>query len=131
MMQGRRHCRPLHDKARAMACGGNPRALPDFRPSSRGRQRRRQALRTCGLSRSEPPKDPAMLGSGAQNDRFGPDVVTFGVNPSQKKKNDPKQPKIATSGPNPGSGPEILSLADVVVFLGCFGWVNINFDGFL
>ena len=30
MMQGRRHCRPLHGKARAMACGGNPRALPDF-----------------------------------------------------------------------------------------------------
>ena len=30
MMQGRRHCRPLHGKARAMACGGNPRALPDL-----------------------------------------------------------------------------------------------------
>ena len=68
----------------------------------------------------------------AQNDRFGPDVVTFGVNPSQKNqvKNDPKQHKIGTSGPNPGSGPEILSLADVVVFFGCFGWVNIYFDRF-
>ena len=31
MMQGRRHWRPLHGKARAMACGGNPRALPDLR----------------------------------------------------------------------------------------------------
>ena len=31
MMQGRRHYRPLHGKARAMACGGNPRALPDLR----------------------------------------------------------------------------------------------------
>ena len=31
MMQGRRHSRPLHGKARAMACGGNPRALPDLR----------------------------------------------------------------------------------------------------
>ena len=30
MMQGRRHYRPLHGKARAMACGGNPRALPDL-----------------------------------------------------------------------------------------------------
>ena len=30
MMQGRRHGRPLHGKARAMACGGNPRALPDL-----------------------------------------------------------------------------------------------------
>ena len=30
MMQGRRHWRPLHGKARAMACGGNPRALTDF-----------------------------------------------------------------------------------------------------
>ena len=30
-MQGRRHSRPLHGKARAMACGGNPRALPDLR----------------------------------------------------------------------------------------------------
>ena len=30
MMQGRRHWRPPHGKARAMACGGNPRALPDF-----------------------------------------------------------------------------------------------------
>ena len=29
MMQGRRHRRPLHDKARAMAC--NARALPDLR----------------------------------------------------------------------------------------------------
>ena len=65
--------------------------------------------------------------------RFGPDVVTFGVNLSQKnqEKNDPKQPKMATSAPNPGSGPENLGLADVVVFLGCFGWVNINFVGFL
>ena len=68
----------------------------------------------------------------AQNDRFGPDVVTFGVNlfPKESRKNDPKQPKMATSGPNPGSGPENLGLADVLV-LGCFGWVNINFDGFL
>ena len=31
MMQGRRHGRPLHGKARAMACGGNLRALPDLR----------------------------------------------------------------------------------------------------
>ena len=31
MMQGRRHGRPPHGKARAMACGGNPRALPDLR----------------------------------------------------------------------------------------------------
>ena len=30
MMQGRRHWRPPNGKARAMACGGNPRALPDF-----------------------------------------------------------------------------------------------------
>ena len=30
MMQGRRHRRPLHGKARARACGGNPRALPDL-----------------------------------------------------------------------------------------------------
>ena len=30
MMQGWRHGRPPHGKARAMACGGNPRALPDF-----------------------------------------------------------------------------------------------------
>ena len=30
MMKGRRHSRPLHGKARAMACGGKPRALPDF-----------------------------------------------------------------------------------------------------
>ena len=29
MMQGRPHSRPLHGKARAMACG-NPRALPDL-----------------------------------------------------------------------------------------------------
>ena len=63
MMQGRRHGRPPHGKARAMACGGNPRALPDFRPSLRGRQRRRQALGTCGLSRRKfgAQKDPAML----------------------------------------------------------------------
>ena len=46
MMQGRRHCRPHHGKARAMACGGNPRALPDLRadavpptPKKRGRRR--------------------------------------------------------------------------------------------
>ena len=31
MMQGRRHGRPPHGKARAMACGSNPRALPDLR----------------------------------------------------------------------------------------------------
>ena len=31
-------------------------ALPDFRPSGTGRQRRRQALGTCGLSR--PKKTP-------------------------------------------------------------------------
>ena len=37
---------------------------------------------------------------------------------------------MTTSGPNPGSGPENLGLADVVVFFGWFGWVNINFDGF-
>ena len=30
MMQGRRHGRPPHGKARAMACGGNPRVLPDL-----------------------------------------------------------------------------------------------------
>ena len=30
MMQGRRHWRPPHGEARAMACGGNPRALPDL-----------------------------------------------------------------------------------------------------
>ena len=35
MMQGRRHCRPLHGKARTMACGGNPRALPDLRGNKR------------------------------------------------------------------------------------------------
>ena len=46
MMQGRRHGRPPHGKARAMACGGNPRALPDLRadavpptPKKRGRRR--------------------------------------------------------------------------------------------
>ena len=61
----------------------------------------------------------------AQNDRFGREPF-----PKESSKNDPKQHKIATSGPNPGSGPEILSLADVVVFFGCFGWVNINFDRF-
>ena len=38
---------------------------------------------------------------------------------------------MTASGPNPGSGPENLGLADVVVFFRCFGWVNINFDGFL
>ena len=31
MMQGRRHGRLPYGKARAMACGGNPRALPDLR----------------------------------------------------------------------------------------------------
>ena len=31
MMQGRRHGRPPHGKARAMACGGNPTALPALR----------------------------------------------------------------------------------------------------
>ena len=31
MMQGRRHWRPPHGKVRAMACSGNPRALPDLR----------------------------------------------------------------------------------------------------
>ena len=38
-------------------------ASPDFRPSGRGRQRRRQALGTCGLSRRKfgAQKDPAML----------------------------------------------------------------------
>ena len=30
MMQGRPHSRPLHGKARAMACGGKLRALPDL-----------------------------------------------------------------------------------------------------
>ena len=66
---------------------------------------------------------------------FGPDVVfvgcfgarlhenTFGLNVSQNKQ------KFTASGPNPGSGPENLGLADAVVFFG-FGWVNINFDGF-
>ena len=39
MMQGRRHWRPLHGKARAMACGGNPRALPDLRACLRSIQR--------------------------------------------------------------------------------------------
>ena len=46
MMQGRRHGRPPHGKARAMACSGNPRALPDLRadavpptPKKRGRRR--------------------------------------------------------------------------------------------
>ena len=37
MMQGRRRCRLLIGEARAMACGSNPRALPDFRPSGGGR----------------------------------------------------------------------------------------------
>ena len=38
-------------------------ASPDFRPSGTGRQRRRQALGTCGLSRRKfgAQKDPAML----------------------------------------------------------------------
>ena len=36
MMQGRRHSRPLHGKARARACGGNPRALPDLRACAPG-----------------------------------------------------------------------------------------------
>ena len=31
MMQGRRLRRPPHGKARAMACGGKPRALPEFK----------------------------------------------------------------------------------------------------
>ena len=46
MMQGRRHRRLPHGKARAMACGSNPRALPDLRadavpptPKKRGRRR--------------------------------------------------------------------------------------------
>ena len=64
----------------------------------------------------------------AQNDRFRPDVVTVGVNLSQKNqnKNDNIWPNFSqnnqniTSGPNPGSGPEKLGLADVVVFFGCF-----------
>ena len=29
MMQGRRHWHPPHDKARAMACSGNPRAFSE------------------------------------------------------------------------------------------------------
>ena len=73
----------------------------------------------------------------AHNDRIGPDVVTLGVNLSQKNQNKHDNlwphkttPKMTTSGPNPGSGPEILSLADVVVSFGCFGWANINFDRF-
>ena len=46
MMQGRQHSRPLHGKARAMACGGKPTTLPDLRadavpptPNKRGRRR--------------------------------------------------------------------------------------------
>ena len=42
----------------------------------------------------------------AQNQGFGPDVVTFGVNP-------PKQPKMTSSGPNPGFGPESLGLGQM------------------
>ena len=45
-MQGRRHWRPPHGKARAMACGGKLGALPDLRadavppiPKKRGRRR--------------------------------------------------------------------------------------------
>ena len=43
---GRRHWRPPHGKARAMTCGGNPRALPDLRadavpPTVKKRGRRR------------------------------------------------------------------------------------------
>ena len=47
----------------------------------------------------------------AHNDRIGPDVVTFGVNLSQKNQNKHDNiwphkttPKMTTSGPNPGSG---------------------------
>ena len=51
MMQGRRHWRPPHGKARAMACGGNPRALPDLRAAAaaadpaKGRLQHRGKLR--------------------------------------------------------------------------------------
>ena len=50
MMQGRRHCRPLHGKARAMACGGNPRVLPDLRAAAaaKGRLQHRGKFR-CQL----------------------------------------------------------------------------------
>ena len=42
---------------------GDTRSYDYFRPSGRGRQRRRQALGTCGLSRRKfgAQKDPAML----------------------------------------------------------------------
>ena len=74
----------------------------------------------------------------AHNDRIGPDVATFGVNLSQKNQNKHDNigphkttPKMTTSGPNLGSGPENPgSGPDVVVFFGCVGWVNINFDRF-
>ena len=46
------------------------------------------------------PKRPRDARFWAQNDRFGPDVVTFGVNPSQKNQvkmtqNNPQLPHLA------------------------------------
>ena len=54
---------PYRAKALGRAPPWTTAALPDFRPSGRGRQRRRQALGTCGLSRRKfgAQKDPAML----------------------------------------------------------------------
>ena len=60
----------------------------------------------------------------AQNDRFGPDVVTFGVNPSQKNQvkmiqNNPKLPHLAQTqvlGPKTQVlGPMWLSFLVVLV----------------
>ena len=45
----------------------------------------------------------------AQNRGFGPDVVTFGVDPSKTTKND-------LIWPNPGSGPENLGLGQMWSF---------------
>ena len=49
------------------------------------------------------------------NHGFGPDVETFGVNPSQ---NNPKRPHLAQTQL---LGRKNLGLADAVVFVGCFG----------
>ena len=50
MMQGRRHGRPPHGKARAMACGGNPRALPDLRAIAAAADPGNGASGGCGCS---------------------------------------------------------------------------------
>ena len=63
MMQGRRLRRPPHGKARAMACGSNPRALPDCRilglAAGAGNAAAKHLARVaCQVANSEPKKTP-------------------------------------------------------------------------